>query len=165
MYSTLVLHTEDCSAITNAFPGCQWVLWPLLFIFHLLLSNSWQMLLHPHLSAVKGEGWCAHKPAWLELPDLTQVLAASFCRGHLLLFGSVTRPRCAQLHSCHIECSKQLGFCQVRTHSQTERSSQDKACPGKTLFLFWHCSLEQEGIDPRTVTAGVWLWRRFKTQT
>lgn len=56
-------------------------------------------------------------------------------------------------------------FCQVRTHSQTQRSSQDKACPGKSLFLFWHCSSEQEGTDPRTVTAGVCLWRRFKTQT
>lgn len=70
---------------------------------------------------------------------------------------------CLQVHSWLDEYFKQLGFCQVRTHSRTERSSQDKACPRKSLFLIWHCSLEQEGSDPRTATAGVCLWRRFKT--
>ena len=127
-------------------------------------SNSWQKL-HLHLSATKDEGQCVHKPARLELSELMPALTVSFCRGHLLLLQSVTRPWCAQFHSCHAEYFKLLVFCQVRTHSQTERSSQDKARPGKSLFLFWHCSLEQEGTDPRTVTAGVCLWRRFKTQT
>lgn len=72
-------------------------------------SNSWQKL-HLHLSATKDEGWCVQKPARLELSELMPALTVSFCRGHLLLLQSVTRPCCALFHSCHAEYFKWLVF-------------------------------------------------------
>lgn len=132
--------------------------------FYFLLSFISQRKLHLHLSSVTGEGWWGvHSWPGLELWALTPALLWP-CRGsggscgHSLHHGPV------QVHSWLNEYFKQLGFCQVRTHSQTKRSSQDKACPGKSLFLIWHSSLEQEGSDPRSATAGVCLWGRFKTQ-
>lgn len=96
-------------------------------------SNSWQKL-HLHLSATKDERWYAHKPACLELSELTPALTMSFCRGHLLLLWSVTRPWCAQFHSCHTEYFKRLGFFAKSEHIYNPRDHlrtkpvQEKAC-------------------------------------
>lgn len=142
----------------KAFPGCWWILFPLLFVFHLLEEAA-----PPSLSCDRWGAMCS----WMagagavspdSSPGCDSAEATGGSSGHSSHHGRV------QAHSWLNEYFKQLDFCQVRTHSQTERSSQDKACPGKSLFLIWHCSLEQEGSDPRTATAGVCLWRRFKIQ-
>lgn len=142
----------------RAFPGCCWILFPLLFVFHF----QWEAA-PPSLSCDRRGAVCS-RMGWAGAvsPDSSSGCDSAEATGgsssHSLHQGHV------QVHSWLSEYFKQLGFCQVRTHSQTGRSSQDKACPGKSLFLIWHCSLEQEGSDPRTATAGVCLWRRFKTQ-
>lgn len=131
------------------------------FAFHLTSPAS---LTHIKSSVSTAELQKKSRDVLTNLPELTPAPTASFCSGHLLLLRSVTRPRCTQFPSCHAEYFTWLLFCQVRTHSQTKRSPQDKARPGKSLFLFWHSSLEQEGTEPKVVTAGFCVWRRFKTQ-
>lgn len=131
------------------------------FAFHLTSPAS---LTHIKSSVSTAELQKKSRDVLTNLPELTPAPTASFCSGHLLLLRSVTIPQCTQFPSCHAEYFTWLLFCQVRTHSQTERSPQDKARPGKSLFLFWHSSLEQEGTEPKVVTAGFCVWRRFKTQ-
>lgn len=138
----------------KAFPGCWWILFP--FVFYLLREAA-----PPSLSCDRWGVMCSWM-AWAGAVSLTPALAVTL-QSHWGSSSHSSHYGCLQVHSWLDWYFKQLGFCQVRTHSQTERSSQDKACPRKSLFLIWHCSFEQEGSDPRTATAGVCLWRRFKT--
>lgn len=127
-------------------------------------SNSWQKL-HLHLSATKDKGWCATNQRGWSCQNWRQRWLCHSAEGTRYSSGQSPDHSMHSFTAVMLHILNDWFFCQVRTHSQTQRSSQDKACPGKSLFLFWHCSLEQEGTDPRTVTAGVCFWRRFKTQT
>lgn len=94
------------------------------------LSNSWQKL-HLHLSAMKDGEWCAHKPARLELSELTPALthsAEGTCHS-----SSQSPDHGMQFHSCHTKYFKQLFFAKsehvykLRDHLGT-KPIQEKAC-------------------------------------
>lgn len=136
----------------KAFLGCWWILFP--FVFYLLEEAA-----PPSLSCDRWGMMCSQM-AWAGAvsPDTSTGCDSAEATGGSSSHSSHHGRACAgsQLAPWIFETTGLLPS--QNTFTDWEIVS------GQGLFLIWHCSLEQEGSDPRTATAGICLWRRFKTQ-